>query len=78
MVNAFDMAREMGGLIDGGKSPDEACAEMRRMFPMATLADTERGLRIGLDRIEILEEELHARGHMVQRREPRCGGPGPG
>jgi len=46
MVNAFDMARETARLIDGGKSPGEASAEMRRMFPAATLEDVERASRM--------------------------------
>ena len=53
MLNHFDMAREMARLIiDGGKSPIEAVAEMHRMFPTATSADCLRAMRIGLDRME--------------------------
>ena len=61
MVNHFDMAREMARLVDaGGKSADALVAEMRRMFPTATAADYERAKRIGLDRVEMLEEERQA------------------
>jgi hypothetical protein len=53
MINHFDMAREMARLIiDGGKSPIEAAAEMHRIFPTATSADCLRAMRISFDRME--------------------------
>jgi hypothetical protein len=56
-INHFDMAKEMARLVDAGKDGDELLAEMCRKFPMATPADCDRALRIGLDRFEMLEEE---------------------
>jgi uncharacterized protein (UPF0335 family) len=60
MTNPFDMAREMARLVDAGKSIGEIAAEMLRKFPTATAADVQRALRIGLERIEMLEEERAA------------------
>src|SRR5262245_35842853 len=47
----------MARLIDRGKSPTEASAELVRMFPTATVEEIERALRIGRERIEMLIEE---------------------
>jgi|SRR5215471_4433066 len=60
MVNAFDIAREMARLVDACKSGDELAAEMRRKFPTATADDYRRAKIIGIDRLEMLEEERQA------------------
>jgi hypothetical protein len=56
-LNHFDMAREIVRQADANASPDKMLSEMRRMFPRATAADYARVRDIGLDRIEMLEEE---------------------
>jgi len=63
MVNRFDMAREMARLVDAGKSTDETVTEMLRMFPTATAGDCQRAMRIGLERLEMLEDERNAAAH---------------
>jgi hypothetical protein len=63
MVNHFDMAREVAHLVDTGKSDDETVAEMLRMFPTATAADCQRAMRIGLERLDMLDEERYAAAH---------------
>jgi hypothetical protein len=63
MTNHFDMAREMARLVDTDKSSGEIAAEMRRLFPTATAADSQWAMRIGLERIEMLEEERQAAAH---------------
>jgi hypothetical protein len=59
MINHFDLAREIARCVDAGKSGDETVAEMHRLFPMATAADYARARDIGLDRVQMLEEERH-------------------
>src|SRR5262249_6898885 len=73
MTNHFDMAKELARLVDIGKAGDELVAEMCRKFPTATAADCDRAPRIGLDRVEILNEERLAAARAFA--EKWCTGP---
>jgi hypothetical protein len=54
---AFDIAHEVARLVDAGKAGEELVAEIRRKFPRMTVADIQRAKLIGIERVEILEEE---------------------
>ena len=60
---AFDIARQMARFVDAGISGNEMVSEMRRMFPTAKAADYDRAKLIGLERLEMLEEERQAAVH---------------
>jgi hypothetical protein len=59
-MNHFDMARELAHLEGAGMPIEDCAAEMLRKFPTATVADVQRAILIGLERLEILEEERAA------------------
>jgi hypothetical protein len=54
---AIDMAREMARHVDAGKSGGHAVAAILQAFPAATAADMKRAMHIGLDQMEMWEEQ---------------------